>query len=109
MTISKLSRLSGVSRGYIHLIEKGANNPTWDKLQSIADALGVPFGFDMRPRRALSESLQEFVNQYRVPFADIDMLIHINYRGNQPTSVVAWKLLYAMIKSASTPPVGKDT
>jgi transcriptional regulator with XRE-family HTH domain len=40
-SLSDLARESGVSRGYLHQLEKGENNPTLDKLELIAQALGI--------------------------------------------------------------------
>lgn len=43
ISINKLSKLSGVSLGYLSDLENNnAKNPTMDKLQSIADVLGIP-------------------------------------------------------------------
>jgi transcriptional regulator with XRE-family HTH domain len=106
MTISELSRISGVSRGYIHLIEKGENNPTSDKLEALAKALGAKYEFsgiedeDDIPQN-LPESLQEFAKEYNVPYTDIIMLSKIQYRGKRPDSKMAWKMLYDLIKSAT--------
>ncbi len=42
MSLTDLSEASGVSRGYLHQIEKGASSPTLDKLTLLAGAMGVP-------------------------------------------------------------------
>ena len=40
----RLASMLGVSQGLISTFETGANKPTEDMLQAIADALGVPVG-----------------------------------------------------------------
>lgn len=40
-SLSDLARASGVSRGYLHLLEQGESNPTLDKLELIARALSL--------------------------------------------------------------------
>lgn len=45
-----LSERAGISVDFLSLIERGRNSPSFDKLQSLADALNVPvprlFTFD---------------------------------------------------------------
>jgi len=45
-----LSERAGISVDFLSLIERGRNSPSFEKLQSLADALGVPvarlFTFD---------------------------------------------------------------
>ena len=42
MSLTDLSRKSGVARGYLHLLEKGENSPTLKVLSKLADALQIP-------------------------------------------------------------------
>lgn len=41
LSLSDLASASGVSRGYLHLLERGDNNPTIDVVQKLADGLGM--------------------------------------------------------------------
>lgn len=41
MSLQDLADASGTSRGYLHLLEQGDSNPTLDKLELIARALGL--------------------------------------------------------------------
>jgi transcriptional regulator with XRE-family HTH domain len=41
LSLSKLAELSGVSRGYLYLVEKGTSCPTLDKVEAIAQVLNV--------------------------------------------------------------------
>lgn len=105
MTITELSRISGVSRSYIHLIEKGENNPTSDKLDELAKALGAEYGIqgeeDYEGNEDIPESLKQFAMEYNVPYSDVLMLSRIQYRGKRPNDIIAWKMLYNLIKSAT--------
>ncbi|MBZ0299978.1 MAG: helix-turn-helix domain-containing protein [Anaerolineae bacterium] len=100
LSLTELSQRSGVSRGYLHLIEKGESSPTQEKLLAIAGALGVSvselMGASDLP--AVPESLKEFADEKGLPVGDIIMLSRINYRGQRPKTKEEWKLLYNVIK-----------
>lgn len=44
LSLTRLARLSGVSRGYLYLVEDGEHSPTLDKLIAISAALGMEVG-----------------------------------------------------------------
>lgn len=104
MSLTDLSRNSGVSRGYLHLIEKGENNPTQEKLIAIASALNVAVAEllgeieNSEDLLDIPESLHRFAVAHDLPYADIAMLSKINYRGKRPDSPQEWKILYSVIK-----------
>lgn len=41
LTLSDLSRLSGVARSYLYQLERGESQPSIDKAQAVASALGT--------------------------------------------------------------------
>ena len=98
MSISELARLSGVSRPYIYRIEGGVNTPTHDKVQRIADVLGVRCGITGDSIEEIPASLRTFAENHNVPYADVLMLNKIQYRGRKPEHETAWRTLYAVIK-----------
>jgi transcriptional regulator with XRE-family HTH domain len=103
MPLSKLARRSGVSRGYLHLIEKGESSPTEEKLAAIAAALGVLISdlvgeLKDDPFSDIPDSLKEFAKARNLPSSDVAMLNRISYRGKRPTTVAEWQVLYAVIK-----------
>lgn len=106
LSISELATRSGVSRGYIHLIEDGTNNPTVDKVQMLATALDTKYELINSPISDLPDNihsvLRQFAEQYEVPYADVVMLNGINIKNRQPSSVIAWKLIYDAIKSVTS-------
>jgi len=102
MPLSELARRSGVSRGYLHLIEKGESSPTEEKLAAIAEALGVIISdltgeLDDLPFE-VPASLREFAEANNIPSADVVMLNKINYRGKRPQNAAEWQALYLVIK-----------
>jgi transcriptional regulator with XRE-family HTH domain len=105
MSLTDLAKNSGVSRGYLHLIEKGENSPTQEKLAAIANTLGVLVAEligEINEAQDLFDiplGLQEFAEENDLPSADIVMLSKINYRGQRPQSAQEWKILYSVIKS----------
>ena len=105
MALAELARKSGISRGYLYLLEKGESNPTEEKLAAIADALGVLMSeltgeiesYDDLPID-IPETLREFAEQRGLSNVDVLMLSRINYRGRRPNSVADWQALYFVIK-----------
>lgn len=104
MSLTDLARSSGVSRGYLHLIEKGEQNPSQDKLAAIAKALGVMVAELIGEVKSgeelldIPDSLRIFAEANDLPSADVAMLSKINYRGNKPETPQEWKILYSVIK-----------
>lgn len=104
MSLTDLSRESGISRGYLHLIEKGDSNPTQDKLVAIANALGILVSELIGEIRGLEDlqdipdSLRQFAEEKGLPHKDVVMLSQINYRGQKPQTKEEWRLLYNVIK-----------
>lgn len=44
LSLSRLAKLAGISKGTLSALEQGAGNPTIVTLWALADALGAPFG-----------------------------------------------------------------
>lgn len=111
MSLSELARRSGISRGYLHLIEKGESSPTEEKLAAIARTLGVfvseligeIVSYKDLPEDLpvdIPNGLREFAEDEGLTSSEVYMLNQINYRGNRPTSANEWRALYYAIKGA---------
>ena len=111
LSVAKLAEVSGVSKPYIWQIESGRRqNPSGDKLQRLATALGVTIAdligaSEGIPAELLEEApvlLQEFVARrgktLGVRREDVMMLQHVHYRGRRPKSVQDWELIYLFLK-----------
>ena len=111
LSLGDLAEITGVSKGYLSQLERGqAANPSVDVLGKLAQGLGAqasellgeeamtPEG---RPRlpRGLEGFLQEAeARGTMIPPADVNMLLHIRYRGKTPTTKEDWALLYDFIR-----------
>jgi len=111
LSLGDLAETTGISKGYLSQLERGeAANPSVDVLGKLAQGLGVqasellgeeattPEG---RPRlpRGLEGFLQEAeARGTAVPPEDVNMLMHIRYRGKTPTTKEDWALLYDFIR-----------
>jgi len=104
MSVAKLATLSGVSRSYLHLIEKGENSPTVDKIDAIAEALGVRYGIISKIDN-LPDSLAVFVERETVPVCDIMMLLNIKPYPKHPAQ---WAAIYAGIKHVCSYDTSED-
>ncbi len=104
LSLSELAKLSEVSRSYLYQIESDESSPTEEKLMAIARALGVSvsdlLGINEEPQN-VPESLKRFVEEAHLPPDDVRMLMRINYRGKQPKTADAWRILFTVIKAAA--------
>lgn len=115
LSLSKLSELAQVSKGYLWSLEKGETKarPSGETLYRIAEALGVTMS-DLLGRKLLIErsapeelpaALGEFAKRERLPQTDVEMLAQINFRGEQPQTVADWEFVYRAIqRSVSAAP-----
>ena len=108
LSLSELSRLSGVSKGYLSQVERSiANRPSAATVFSVADALGVPVAElyegaepaeTMLDDAEIPDSLRQFVEEASLPPVDVEMLAAIRYRGAQPRTREDWRFLYESIR-----------
>ena len=108
LSLSELSRLSGVSKGYLSQVERSiANRPSAATVFSVADALGVPVvelydGAELPAPELddadIPDSLRQFVEEASLPPVDVEMLAAIRYRGAQPQTKEDWRFLYESIR-----------
>jgi transcriptional regulator with XRE-family HTH domain len=110
MSLSELSRRSGVAKGYLWELVHGPEpaaarmKPSGETLYAIGGVLGVSVGELLGktiPSPAHSATwppgLREYVDQAHVPPDEARMLAGINARGRTPMTVEGWKLLHRTI------------
>lgn len=88
------------------VMEDVVNINTEEKLQALADALGISIGDLLgsdEDRVQIPESLRQFAEQERLTHADVRMLARISYRGEQPDTAAKWQLLYLAIRTTIKP------
>ena len=61
VTLTQLSRATGLSQGYLSQIERGISSPSIKALHSISRALGVNISWFFRPAQNLDDDLDEYV------------------------------------------------
>jgi len=115
LSLSRLSELADVSKGYLWSLEKGETKarPSGETLYRIAGALGVTMS-DLLGRQLLVDrpvgdelppGLEEFAQSEGLPQTDIEMLAQVNFRGEQPQTAADWEFVYRAIQhSVSAPP-----
>ena len=111
LSLGDLAEITGVSKGYLSQLERGqAANPSVDVLGKLAQGLGAQAsellgeeattaeGHPKLPR-GLAGLLQEAEGRgSSIPPEDVNMLLHIRYRGKTPTTKEDWALLYDFIR-----------
>ena len=108
LSLSELSRLSGVSKGYLSQVERAPEaRPSAATLFAVARALGTPVAdlFDGSDAVDGDESgselppgLAEFAAEAALPPVDIEMLAAIRYRGTAPSDKEDWRFIYESIR-----------
>lgn len=111
LSVAELAESAGVSSPYIWQIESGRRqNPSGDKLQKLATALGVTIAdligsVEGIPSEALEEapaSLREFVRRRGKALAvqreDVEMLKHVHFRGRRPSQQEDWELIFLFLR-----------
>lgn len=82
MSLSDLAARSGVSRNYLHRIEKGKNNLTVEKLVAIAQALEVTVGALLGETNSTPSEVEVFKVRLQTLAIDIDNAIKaLNWKG----------------------------
>ena len=114
--LSDLAERSGVSKPYISDLENGeGGRPNIQYVYKIAVALDTTIdGLVNRSLRSNSKQkpversneplppgLEEFARRDKLGAEEVEMLAKLNFRGNRPKDVDAWKLIYDIIKIAS--------
>jgi transcriptional regulator with XRE-family HTH domain len=109
MSISELSRQSGVAKGYLWELVRGKDasrvKPSAETLYAIGSVLGVSVG-DLLGKTmphstevmAWPPGLRDYVDQAKVPPEEARVLAQINFRGRTPTTFQEWRLLHNTIR-----------
>jgi transcriptional regulator with XRE-family HTH domain len=111
LSVAELSAAAGVSKPYIWQIESGRRqNPSADKLQklaaalgtTVADLIGAPAGIPEEALGEAPESLREFAKRRGKRLGlrreDVVMLKHVHYRGKRPDTPEDWELVFLFLR-----------
>jgi len=118
MSLSELSRRSGVAKGYLWELVQGAEpaasrmKPSAETLYAIGSVLGASVG-DLLGKTLPSPAdistwprgLRDYVEEAHIPPDEARMLAGINARGRTPSTSNEWRLLHQTIRMVSE---GKD-
>lgn len=77
-SLSRLAEESGISRGYLYLLEKGENSPTLEMLEKIADAFAIPMWELLADADAFSElTPNEYALVHAYRNGNLEKLLHM--------------------------------
>ena len=98
----ELGAMAGISRNYVHLIERGeAENISKKVIDRLALALGVTpaelTGEVSQSLVMIPPALREFGLKNNLSYSMIDKLAHIPRRGKEPKTVEEWEALFQAI------------
>jgi transcriptional regulator with XRE-family HTH domain len=90
LSVAELAEAAAVSSPYIWQIESGRRqNPSGEKLQRLATALGVTIADLIVKGRG---------KRLDVRREDVEMLKHVHFRGRRPDSQEDWELVFLFLK-----------
>jgi transcriptional regulator with XRE-family HTH domain len=106
LSLAGLAESSGLSKSFLSDIERGeTSRPSGETLYAIASALGVLMS-DLLGRKLVNDlgadpppSLLEFAEEQGLPEADVQMLAHVNFRGERPRTKERWAHIYSAIRA----------
>jgi transcriptional regulator with XRE-family HTH domain len=99
----KLAEISGISRNYVSLIERGeALNVSMNVINQLAAALGTTAaelsGEQRREASLIPPALRAFGLQAGLQFDVVDRLARIPRRGQEPQTPEEWEQLYQAVR-----------
>ena len=97
---TELADLTGISRNYVSLIERGeATSISMKVLNQLAVALDTTSA-ELTGANAMvmiSPALRQFAREDKMPYDIIDRLANLSRRGREPKTADEWRALYKAI------------
>jgi len=110
LSINALAQRAGVAKGYLWSLEQGESNsrPSGRTLYRIArelgttmsDLLGEELLADLTTSDEVPDELAEFAKAEKLTQRDVRMLMGVNFRGQRPQDMDAWRLVWGAIKAS---------
>lgn len=110
LSINALAQRAGVAKGYLWSLEQGESNsrPSGRTLYRIArelgttmsDLLGEEVLADVTTNDEVPDELAEFAKAEKLTQRDVRMLMGVNFRGQRPLDMDAWRLVWGAIKAS---------
>jgi len=115
ISLTQLSEKSGVAKGYLWELENEKSDkdvrPSADTVFKIAEALGTSAA-DLLGKKVqqtftpdIPDTLRQFAEAHDLTEADVEMLAHIEFRGEKPETKEDWQYIYESIRRTI---LGKD-
>ncbi len=109
LSLDDLASATGISRAYLWKLERKPDvNPSLDRLQKLADALGTSVGDlagetpqEATKTRGVPLSLKHCQDKYKLSEQDVSDLSQIRFRGGHPTDPDDWFALFLQLKRFS--------
>ncbi len=108
ISLNQLSGKSGVAKGWLWELENEKRDkdvrPSADTVFKIAEALGTSAAdllgkkIQQNTTRDIPDVLKLFAQEYDLTDADVEMLAHIEFRGEKPETKDDWRYIYESIR-----------
>ncbi len=101
-SLAEVARRTGLSRAYIHALEKGrGKRPGADVVRKLEEVLG-PLTDSREVRLTAPASLQALAKERSLPDSEIAVLAALKVRGEPPKTLERWRFIYdALLASES--------
>ncbi|MDQ3914260.1 MAG: helix-turn-helix transcriptional regulator [Actinomycetota bacterium] len=101
-SLAEVARRTGLSRAYIHALEKGrGKRPGADVVRKLEEVLG-PLTDSRKVRPPTPPSLEALAKERSIPDSEIAVLAALRVRGEPPRTLERWRFIYdALLASES--------
>lgn len=101
-SLAEVARRTGLSRAYIHALEKGrGKRPGAEAIRQLEEVLG-PLTDSRETRSLAPPSLEALAKERSLPQSEVAVLAALKVRGESPKTIERWRFIYdALLASES--------
>lgn len=101
-SLAEVADRAGLSRGYIHALEKGkAKRPGAEAVRRLEDVLG-PLLLPAEREADIPPGLAELADKRQLPPGEVRALANVRVQGRQPQSLDRWELIYNVLVTSES-------
>lgn len=101
-SLANVADRTGLSRGYVHALEKGkAKRPGAEAVRRLEDVLG-PLLLPAEREADIPPGLAELADKRELPPSEVRALANVRIQGRQPQSLERWELIYNVLVTSES-------
>lgn len=101
-SLADVAERTGLSRGYIHALEKGkAKRPGAEAIRRLEDVLG-PLLLPAEREPDVPAGLAALADKRQLPASEVRALANVRIQGRQPQSLERWEFIYNVLVTSES-------